>query len=271
MNYILNKVIVVIPIYRLTPSENELKSLMQCIEVLGSRPICFFCSHDFDTSFYEELCLNNNIIFRKETFDSKYFISKEGYNDLCLEKKFYTRFRSYEFILIYQLDAWIFRDDLDFWCNQKYDYLGAPFPIDFNASDENVVFSVVGNGGFSLRRVKVIISALSGKNYVYNWSQLVEKYAERAKKNPFYWLYCILRFMGYRNVIPRKGKWEDDFFSQIGIYNGEICLPTANEALRFSFEYKPSAAFKQNGNELPMGCHGWDWIEYEEFWKNYIK
>lgn len=266
----LNLVAILIPIYRLTPTENELKSLLQCFNVLKSRPIYFFCSIEFDTSYYEDLCLKNNIIFKKETFNPSYFISKDGYNDLCLEKKFYSRFKDFEFMLIYQLDAWIFSDDLDYWCNQQYDYLGAPFPVDFNSSNDEVVFSVVGNGGFSLRRVEVIIGVLSRTNHVFNWIQLVEKYTLRAKKNPLFWLYCVLRFMGYRNSIRKKGKWEDDFFSQIGIFTGKIRLPNAIKALKFSFEYKPSAAFKQNGNQLPMGCHGWDWIEYEEFWKQYI-
>lgn len=29
--------------------------------------------------------------------------------------------------MIYQLDAWVFNDELSSWCSLGYDYIGAPF------------------------------------------------------------------------------------------------------------------------------------------------
>ena len=52
-------------------------------------------------------------------------------------------------MIIYQLDAWIFEDKLDYFMDMGYDYIGAIHLVGFkNREGEN------GNGGFSLRKVK---------------------------------------------------------------------------------------------------------------------
>lgn len=264
---------VIIPLYKPMPGENENKSLEQCLKVLGSRTIIFFYAHDFDSSYYKLLCDKHNISFERRTFNPKYFRSKEDYNKLCLTRKFYKAFDDFEFILIYQLDAWIFSDDLKHWCSQNYDFIGAPFPSDLNAKEENVSFSVVGNGGFSLRRINSMINLFSNKHYrIKKWSQIKEDYHERIIRNPLWWLYCIIRAIGYKNTINylRKNNWEDHFFFDVARLTSFIHIPDPYTALKFSFEYLPSVAFSQNGNKLPMGCHGWQSIEYEKFWEQYI-
>ena len=268
-----NLVAVTIPVYKKTPDETEKKSFEQCLKVLGTRPIIFFCAHKFDSSYYSTFCSTYGIKFIKRTFNSKYFKSKENYSKLCLTKKFYSAFADYEFILIYQLDAWIFCDQLDYWCQQDYDYIGAPFPEDINALSDKVNFAVVGNGGFSLRRVNAIINVFENLHYsLKNWSQIKEAYRERISTNPLWWIYCFIRYAGYRNTINYlvKKSWEDQFFFEVARLTFFIRMPDPTKALEFSFEYRPSEAFKQNGNKLPMGCHGWTWIEYDEFWKLYI-
>src|SRR5262249_20696913 len=90
--------------------------------------------------------------FRLRSFPSEFFESERDYNSLLLTKKFYRTFRDYEFILIYQLDCLVFSGNLDYWCNQDWDYLGAPW---FLACGQDTTrgFWTVGNGGLSLRKV----------------------------------------------------------------------------------------------------------------------
>ncbi len=267
-------VAVIIPVYKKKLSEDEEKSLLQCIRILSKRTIIFFCATDFDCSFYHYICSKHGIPFIKRTFNSKYFRSKKDYNNLCLSRKFYSAFSDYNFILIYQLDAWVFSDDLDFWCSQGYDYIGAPFPTDLNAKDDVVSFSVVGNGGFSLRRISPMINVFNQKYHrIKKWSQIRQEYQNRSAKNPLWWLYIIGRTFGYKNTVNylRRRNWEDHFFFEIARLTPFIRIPEPITALKFSFEYRPSVAYIQNGNKLPMGCHGWTWIEYDEFWKQFIK
>lgn len=266
-------VAIVIPIYKNVPDEREKKSLEQCINILGSHSIIFFCAKGFDCSYYHSICVGSGIQFEKRTFNAKYFRSKKDYNKLCLSKFFYTTFSDFRFILIYQLDAWVFSDQLEYWCNQNFDFIGAPFPTEMDAKNEDVRFSVVGNGGFSLRRIDSMINLLNHKYYrIKNWSQLVEAYQGKIAKNPLWWVYCIIRAMGYKNTINylRKNNWEDHFFFEVSRLTSSIRVPDPYTALKFSFEYRPSVAFSQNGNKLPMGCHGWARIEYANFWIQHI-
>jgi len=39
---------------------------------------------------------------------------------------FYDAFKAFDYILIYQLDAFVFRDELEYFCSLGYDYIGAP-------------------------------------------------------------------------------------------------------------------------------------------------
>ena len=76
-----------------------------------------------------------------------------------------------EYILIYQLDAFVFKDELKEWCQKGYDYIGAPWIATIentiwlkyfnivarkfrskNKNNREQIFFKVGNGGFSLRR-----------------------------------------------------------------------------------------------------------------------
>lgn len=271
---IVKKVAVIIPIYKTELQENEKKSLLQCFNVLSAHPIIFFCSPLLDCQYYEQICLESNVSFEKRTFNEKYFRSKKGYNELCLRKKFYKAFSDYEFILIYQLDAWVFFDQLDYWCDLGYDYIGAPFPIDIKAKDEDVVFMMSGNGGFSLRKIKSICNVFDNKYYrIKKWSQIINNYRCKINRNPLWLLYCILIWCGHHNSIKHlmKNTWEDHFFFDVARLTSFITMPNPEIALQFSFEYRPSIAFLKNDSNLPMGCHAWEWIEYDLFWKNYIK
>jgi hypothetical protein len=73
---------------------------------------------------------------------------------------FYEVFRQYEYMLIYQLDCWVFRDELEMWCDKGYDYIGAPFFVKWFV-DRGIY---VGNGGFSLRKISNIIEYLKRNN-----------------------------------------------------------------------------------------------------------
>lgn len=88
-------------------------------------------------------------------FDDKWFESVSTYSVFMLTKEFYEKFTSYEFLLIYQLDAWVFRNELEYWCAQGYDYLGAPW-----FKDATTMYSKAGNGGFSLRNVRACLDAI---------------------------------------------------------------------------------------------------------------
>ena len=60
-------------------------------------------------------------------FANYYFESISGYNKLLLSLEFYNRFKEYEYLLIHQSDAYLFKNELDYWCQKGFDYIGAPW------------------------------------------------------------------------------------------------------------------------------------------------
>jgi hypothetical protein len=129
---------------------------------LGQHSIVFVHPESLDVS-----TINFDGRISSEKFPDHYFKSVFGYNRLMLTASFYERFSHSKFILIYQLDAYVFRDELLYWCSKDYDYIGAPWITTPNKGFKKVlslfdskkkkarseIFYKVGNGGFSLRKV----------------------------------------------------------------------------------------------------------------------
>jgi hypothetical protein len=242
---------VVIPIYKSTISDMERVSLEQCVKVLNSYPIVFVCSSKLDTSYYQKYS-SDGTFFYFEHFQNEYFESIQGYNKLLLSKDFYNRFRNYKYIFIYQLDAYIFKDNLQYYISKNIDFIGAPwinwYWSEFYARHLTLPrrllykigirkFKYVGNGGFSLRKVSAFSFNLS----------LFSKSAAAFDKN------------------------EDFFFSYyINSFNPFFKVASFKDALSFAFDENPGDAFVINNNQLPMGCHAWP--KYlESFWDQYIE
>ena len=110
-----NKCVIVIPVYKNSLSKFETSSLKQVYDILGEKyDIVLVCPDSFELDLYKS-------IIGKELhhvyFPSHYFLSQRSYSNLCLQSEFYEIFNSYEYMLIYQLDAWIFEDNLEYFCN----------------------------------------------------------------------------------------------------------------------------------------------------------
>lgn len=137
-------VCIVIPLYKVHPTDLELKSINQAREVLKGRDIFYVVPRGFDASAYVPEALME--------FPEYYFMSLSNYSELCCLEEFYHAFRDYDFMLIYQPDCWVFRDDLDNFCAMGYDYIGAPWPRMRGIPEDGV-----GNGGFSLRKLSTFM------------------------------------------------------------------------------------------------------------------
>jgi hypothetical protein len=228
-----NTVAVVIPVYLPLVDGLELFSLQYSILNLApGREVYFVCPETLDTAFYREFAPNAKF----STFDDSYFQDVEAYCKLLMSCHFYERFDSYDFILLTQADALVIRDDLDYWCNQGYDYIGAPWNpqlrVPWNASGANKIALIsVGNGGFSLRRVKKCI-------------ELLNEFPDVNKD--------------FTNI-------EDRFFAIYGFHSPNFSIPDRFVASKFSLEFSPDFFYELNCNCLPMGTHAW-WKHDPEFW-----
>lgn len=257
--------VVIIPVHKSLPTNYEIMSLKQCSIVLNKHHICLVCPNDLNVTEYTKILSHFGTKWSEERFPFKYFNGIKGYNLLMLDKSFYNRFHNYEYMLIYQLDAWVFRDELDEWCSKGYDYIGAPWMENNNGE---LKLSGVGNGGFSLRRIQHFVDVLNYRGPVRKANQL--NLLPTFKNIIYKFFYSV----GYQNTISYYKKDEtlfEDIFLSIFLSNTKLRakMPTPEEAGHFAFEKHPSYLFSKN-RQLPFGCHAWEKYEYEIFWKKYI-
>ncbi|WP_353722627.1 DUF5672 family protein [Dyadobacter sp. 676] len=239
-------VAVVIPVYQSVMTDAERMSLKQCMTVLGKYPVIVVKPAGLDLSALQQQY--PALAFR--SFDDSFFTGVAAYNRLMVSIDFYKTFTAYEYILVYQLDAFVFRDELTQWCAKGYDYIGAPslhqHEFDAVPAESAGIFAnalstrrVVLNGGLSLRRIPAFIRYLKIYNTFYP-----------AWKGNEDMLFC----QEATRLKPMK------MFMK---------LPPWEEALRFAFEKSPAASYKLTGHHLPFACHAWERYE-PAFWSSFI-
>ena len=272
---IMEKVAVVIPIYKTNPDWNEVISLRQTMRVLGKYPLVLVCPDGLDVSAYEAMYAeaNGGASLLQESFAKEYFLGIKGYNRLLLSECFFERFSAYEYILICQPDAFVFRDELKQWCEKKYDYIGAPlYGVSWDA-ENYLQHGQVGNGGFSLRRVDAYLRFFRGRKFVVPIHHIAKRI--NLKSKPYTrWFVWILMAFGWHNtprVVAKRYQWNEDGFwsSTLNGTNYELRKPSIEETLEFAWERFPAEIYAQVGH-LPFGCHAWEKYEFDSFWKKHI-
>lgn len=256
------KCIVVIPIHSPNPTDLELISFKQCFNIIKNTPVVVLCPHGLDLQKYKSVVADFLIV----TIPSKKMDSLLSYNKLKLSLFFYDLFSEYEYLLTYELDAFIFSDDIEYWCNAGLDYIGAPWLLNINGE---IVFNGVGNSGFSLRRVS------SMKRFVKKYI----RYPDTKPSNLFWRLYTKLLICVYK-IFPCSEnitiqKWctenEDVVISKYAkVVLSDFRVASYSDAMKFSFECYPDLLFSKNNKSLPTGCHAW-WKYDLAFWKPFIE
>lgn len=268
---------VVIPVYKtfdaLTFAEN--KSIVQCFSILKRYPIYFAGPASLNAKGYQQFAEQTSIQFNYLSFNDRYFASVEGYNELLLSTIFYRSLEQYSHILLYQPDAWVFKDELEQWCNKGYDYIGAPWFEGFTYPVSTNIIGV-GNGGFSLRTPKKYMQVLKRVAMLKKLKQVCRSID--SKRFSFFLFftklfnhYFKLRSNGYLYYFEESVPVNEDVFwgRNVGAVFADFKVAPVEEALCFSFEANPSFLYAQNQLQLPFGCHAWEKHE-PAFWQQFI-
>ena len=258
------KAAVTIIAYSENPTPIERKSFEQCLRVLGEHPLILVCPDSLNIQIYKDIAKHQNICLRVERFADLWFTNVRQYNFLLLSTCFYERFSGIEYILIYQLDAWVFSDQLLEWCDKGYNYVGAPW-----FTDEGAPLPFGGNGGFCLRNTSACLRVLSGEPVeVWNYAFLFLRFPTwRSSYRHFRDM--LLFWWNSHAFVKAWNKNEDVFFSSVLEFttHGKIAPPS--EAMFFSFERFPEKLYFLTGQKLPFGCHAM--ARYNPtFWKKWI-
>jgi hypothetical protein len=246
----------------------------RCLDILSNYPVYIVHPEKMDRNTVQNLLSKGNNV-REIQFKARYFKGLSGYNRLMTSLRFYRQFSDYEYLLKYHSDAWVFRDELDYWCDKGYDYIGAPL-YEYDGTLSPSKYIGIGNGGFSLQRVSSAIKVLSSWRIIYSVSDLNEWYLKYNWKGRLRYLpYYLRALMGI-------GRFSHSGFNRLRINEDifwGIYVPQAfqwykiapfEESYKFSMEYNCQQLMALNGGKLPFGCHQWYKGQFYEFWKNYI-
>lgn len=262
------KIVIVIPVYKEKLSEDESLSLKQCFKILSNYEIKIVCPTSLNIRAYENIIDKAMIA---ERFAPEYFNGIEGYNKLMTSNSFYRRFKNYDYMLIYQLDAWVFYDALNYWCEKGYDYVGAPWFELHKTYEDGYGLWCCGNGGLSLRKIKKMIQVTNPYATLYPIKTIFKQYFSSFKTIGKGFIFLL-----YKNNLRwfRKNHlylWEDTYFCY-GLDETRFRLkrPTPEESAQFSFECSPAYLYSLLGNVLPFGCHAYKKYQYKEFWSKFI-
>lgn len=251
---------IIIPIYKPELSVLEMQSLRRIYQIMHNYEIIIIKPKSIDL----EHLLNDFPLLTFAAFPDHFFNGISGYNKLMMSSNFYKFFldQNIEYILLCQLDVYIFYDKLEYFLSLNYDYIGAPwlnrrlyqiFPFlkyiktmkrKYRKKDitwEQNTKNQIGNGGFSLRKVQSFYDASL-------------KYSDRIKV-----------YEAHQNISSVYN--EDTFWSK---EPSEFRYPSVEEALQFSFDKYPQLCFYRNKKKLPMGCHGWYKWKWRSFWEKHI-
>jgi len=213
----------------------------------------------------------------------RHFGSAANHNRMLYRTDFWEKFADYEYVLMYHLDALVFSDQLEQWCDRGLDFIGAPFlrcPESPWVKEERV-----GNGGFALYRVPSVLKVLWWR-YLGDPSKYWEDHFWRERET----LRSILRpiraampgwlrgrvTVGLRTQLKKIDRTEvnergnDLFWSdEAKRHWPDFKVGTLEEGLAFAFETQPSVSLERMGGKLPFGCHAWG--RYDRgFWEKYL-
>jgi hypothetical protein len=242
------KVAVVTPIHRELPSADEMFALKHGFTVLRDHPRIIIAPDHLSLDTYKSIIQVDEI----RRFPDQCFKNIASYNRLMLSLAFYRMFEDFEYILVFQPDAFIFRDELLYWCEKGYPYIGASWPagrllnpylfIGAPILSKVVPFinrpelCYVGNGGLSLRNVRASIRILlRNRLAVFFWHH----------QEDYFWAFYA----------ARKGSG--------------FPVPSEAEASKFSLELCAEQYSPLNGGALPFACHGWS--RYDSWLKDHIQ
>ena len=220
----MKKCIIIVPVYNDYPNKLEKLSLKQLDNIINNEiDICLVGPNNINYGEYVDMFKNN--IPTCMNFNNEYFESNKSYSQLCINYEFYTAFDDYEYMMIYQTDCWIFRNDIIKYCDMGYDYIGGPIysPGSRWPGFKNSMRPIVGNGGLSLRKISTMKKLTDPNGYSYN-------------KHKDEW---------------DSVEYEDMFICDVLAHDIYINIPDYRIAEQFAIDTLPMHINKLN----PMGAH----------------
>jgi len=278
--------VVVVPFHTLELEAIEVSALIHALHKLSHYEFVLLHKHSISSA---ELLgrLGKSALTRKRTIHcikvaDECLASIDSYNQMLMQAWFYRLFKAWDYLLIFQLDAWILESNLQVWLQKEYSYIGAPWTGHLGQDTPD---SGVGNGGLSLRKIRDMLAIFEDQERlqsvpVFRWGYL----AWRMTLLRRYYLFPVwqwpLLFLKRCILFARMSfGWHNTlaYFIKIGIQEDHIIciyvphvfpwfkLPLMQEAAGFAIESNPRLTRDFYAIQRPFGCHAWEKFD-RDFW-----
>jgi hypothetical protein len=249
--------IILVPVHKQVPSDLEAISLRQCGRCFARKPLALIAPAELDLSLYQKFVPGARVI----RVESKWMNSVRSYNRMMINRNIYESVSHHSHVLIHEPDAIVLRDELDFWCEQPYDYIGAPWFEGYDKPQPDALLLGVGNFGFSLHRPAVMLKILRESQRWYGRAELRRDFSRwRAGESDR--LVRLLWGIGNGGTLRGASRiYEENcdiFWSQlVPRLVRDFRVAPEQVALKFSWEVAPSRCYTLCNGNLPFGLHAW--------------
>lgn len=240
---------IITPIYKETPDPIEQLSLQRLHNVIGelNYDVYFVTYQGLNINEYIKLYPNAKISY----FDKYFFQSTATYSQLCFNYDFYNTYNEYDYMFIYQTDCYLINDNFHTYTTFDYDYIGAPifstdcgWPTVKEVNGKRVYTPVIGNGGFSMRKISTFIELTDPNGEFRQTVQLTDEHIKHLL-------------------------WEDLFICVELPKYYDIRIAPLKVGFSFAWDMSVDVIYNLwNIHTLPMCIHAWD--KNIRFWQLHI-
>lgn len=266
------KICVVIPVHKATMTVYEQQSLIACREHLKNYHCFLVHPQQMDTSQY----LHHYSELITMPVPGEWLSSVHHYNKMKVDIEFYKLFHQYNYMLTYELDAYIFNSAFEQHHAFEFDFIGAPIFEGFMQAGRDARFLGCLNSGFSMRNVQSCMRVLRNIHKAKRqW-----KFFKFFRSNFSLTRKILARFQWKKLPVFEHDHWvaymkdqyfhEDIFWSELTpVLFPFFTVADMHSACSFSFEVNAEKLLELNKGQLPLGCHAWP--KFMHFWKRYIE
>ena len=252
--------VVVVPVHRQQPTPDEQFSLQRCGQVLGHHPIRIVHPDGLHLETYKDLLPTAKPL----PVPAAWMASIRAYNRMMINPAFYRKLDKFSHALIHEPDALVISDQLYYWCEQPFDYIGAPWFEGFDAATPGAPIIGVGNSGFSLINIEAIRLFLdSDRRWISKLTILKELSRKLLQRPSRYSIHVLIEALGSSGLLGGAHSLVDDNCDAFLSHHASEAFPALfriadpASALQFSWEVNPVRCSELCDYRAPFGVHAW--------------
>lgn len=254
--------VIVVPVHKAVPTALETVSLRQLGKIMVGRNIVLVSPKGIDTQIYKRLIAGAEDL----KVEPHWMASIKAYNRMMISPLLYTSLQDYSHMLLHEPDAILLSDDLDFWCAQPFDYIGAPW-LRQDDSEFGASLAAGANGGLSLCNLAAMRRVTTSWQRWHSWRHVMGDLFEGVRGDTFKLRRGLLA--AYPGGLLRGAHrfyatgWDLFFTCVVPPLVPDFRLAPPDVCVRFAWELASFICIRYTDGDLPFGLHAWAKYDFE--------